>query len=189
MTEERLISRLQKQDVRALERLIDQYNGYVAAIVSAVLGNGSRPEDVEELVSDVFLSIWNHAGALRAGKLRPYIGACARNRAKSFLRKSRELPMDLDEIPAVADGNTPENQLLRREQCRLVREAVLQMPPTDREIFLRYYYYLQTSGQIALAMGMEDSNVRVRLMRGRKALKQALCKEGVLEYADHRFDG
>lgn len=189
MTEQRLMMRLKKGDVRALERLIDLYNGYVSSIVSAVLGQRGRPEDVEELVSDVFLSIWNHAEALPDGKLRPYIGAAARNRAKSFLRGSRELPMDLDELPALSHGDTPENRLLLREQNRLVREAVLHMPQPDREIFLRYYYYLQTSGQIAGAMGMTESNVRVRLMRGRKRLKETLCKEGVFPYEDHGSDG
>lgn len=189
MTEERLIARMKKRDVRALERLIDLYNGYVASIVSAVLGSQRRPEDVEELVSDVFLSVWNHAEALKPGKLRAYLGAAARNRAKSFLRKIREIPMDLDEIPALTEGNTPENRLLRREQSNLVREAVLQMPQPDREIFLRYYYYLQTSTQIAGAMGLTNSNVRVRLMRGRNTLKQTLCKEGVQVYADYGFDG
>lgn len=189
MTEERWIARMKQQDVRALEKLIDRYNGYVTAVVTAVLGRQGSPEDVEELVSDVFLAVWKHAGALTPGKLRPYLGAAARNHAKSFLRRQKTLPMDLDEIPALADGDTPEHQLLRREQRRLVRDTVLAMPQPDREIFLRYYYYLQTSEQIAAAMGLTASNVRVRLMRGRTALKQTLCEKGVHGYEDHRSDG
>lgn len=189
MTEERWINRMKKRDVRGLEKLIQRYNSYVTAIVAAVLGAQGSREDVEELVSDVFLAIWDHADVLTPGKLQPYLGAAARNRAKSFLRRNRELPMDLDEIPALTDGQTPENRLLRQEQSRLVRESVLGMREPDREIFLRYYYYLQTSGQIAAAMGLTDSNVRVRLMRGRTALKETLCGKGVLGDEDHRSDG
>lgn len=189
MTEERWIAQMKKRDVRALEKLIERYNGYVSAIVTAVLGPQGNPEDVEELVSDVFLAIWNHADALTPGKLRPYLGAAARNRAKSFLRQQKTLPMDLDEIPVPADHNTPESQLLHREQRQLVRDTVLNLPQPDREIFLRYYYYLQTSEQIAGAMGLTASNVRVRLMRGRTALKQTLCEKGVHGYEDHRSDG
>ena len=180
MTEEKLLRRLRKQDARALEALIDQYNAYVVSIVSAVLGENRRQEDVEELVSDVFLAVWNHAGAITPGKLRPYIGMAARNTAKSFLRKNRILTMDLDEIPALPSGQTPESGLLQKEQRKLVRQAIEGMPEKDREIFLRYYYYCQTSAQIAREMGMEDSTVRVRLMRGRDRLKQTLCKEDVL---------
>ena len=51
------------------------------------------------------------------------------------------------------------------------------MRPKDREIFLRYYYYLQTTDQIAETMGIPPSTVRSRLSRGRKTLKETLSKE------------
>lgn len=180
MTEEKLLSRMKKRDSRALERMIDQYSAYVASVIGAVLGESRRTEDVEELASDVFLSVWNHAGQVTPGKLRPYLGAAARNAAKSFLRKRRELPMDLDEVPGLTAGDDPEDQVLLREQARLVREAVLEMEQPDREIFLRRYYYLQSSTQIAQAMDMEPGTVRIRLMRGRNVLKQKLWKEDIL---------
>lgn len=63
---------------------------------------------------------------------------------------------------------------------RLVREAVLEMEQPDREIFLRRYYYLQSSVQIGQALNMEPGTVRIRLMRGRNVLKQKLRKEDVL---------
>lgn len=179
LTEEKMLRHLRNQKADALEAMIQQYNSYVAAVVSAVLGDGRKLEDVEELVSDVFAAAWNHGAAIQPGKLKAYLGAIARNRAKSFLRKQRELPMDLDEIPALTDGQTPEDQLLRQEQQDLVRQAVLQMSHPDQEIFLRYYYYLQTTGEIARAMEMEPGTVRIHLMRGRNKLKQTLWKEDV----------
>ena len=54
------------------------------------------------------------------------------------------------------------------------------MEQPDREIFLRYYYYLQSSAEIAQAMGMGASAVRARLMRGRNVLRNKLCKEEIL---------
>lgn len=182
MTEEKMLSRMKKGDARALEALISQYNAYVASIITFMIGSVAGKEDVEELVSDVFLSIWNHAETLKPGKVKPYIGASARNAAKSFLRKQKTLVMDQDEITALMDPESagPENQAMRKEQRRLVRAAVLGMEQPDREIFLRYYYYLQTSAQIAEAMNLTPANVRSRLMRGRNALKLTLWKEDVL---------
>lgn len=178
MTEEKMLSCLKQGDTKALEELIGQYNTYVSSIITMILHKNAGKEDVEELVSDVFLSIWKHADALRPGKVKAYIGASARNAAKSFLRKRQTLPMDLDELPALSAG--PENQVLLQEQRKLVQKAVENLPQPDREIFLRYYYYLQTSAQIAQAMDMTPANIRSRLMRGRNALKQALWKEDVL---------
>ncbi len=180
MTEEKLLSRLRQGDTKALEILIDRYNAYVCSIVTMILDRRAEKEDVEELVSDVFLSIWNHANALRPGKVKLYIGAAARNTAKSFLRKSQTLSMDQDELIALTDETTPENQFLKQEQQKLIRAAILGMPQPDREIFLRYYYYLQTSEQIGEEMGMTAANIRSRLMRGRNRLKQALWKEDIL---------
>ena len=51
------------------------------------------------------------------------------------------------------------------------------MRPKDREIFLRYYYCLQTAEEIAAALHMPSSTVRSRLVRGRKALAKVLGKE------------
>ena len=180
MQEELLLQQLRARRPEALEQLIRCYNAYVAAIIRGILGAACSEEDVEELVSDVFVAIWRHADALKPGKVKVYIGTAARNTAKSFLRKKRILPMDLDELPGLAAPGTPEEHCLAREQAELVRAAVEQMGEPNREIFLRYYYYFQTTDQIARALAMEPGAVRARLMRGRNALKAAIWKEDSL---------
>lgn len=179
MTEEKMLSRLKRGKTDALEALIDQYNGYVSSIITYTLGASGTQQDVEELVSDVFFSIWNHADALKPGKVKPYIGAAARNRAKSFLRSRRELPMDLDEIPLPA-GDDTENALLLKEQQQYLYKAISNLPPPDGEIFLRYYYYFQSSVDIARELDMTPGTVRTHLMRGRNKLKEKLIQEDVL---------
>ena len=103
LTEEKLLRGLRSRQSAALEAMIAQYNRYVATILTAVLGVNARKEDVEELSSDVFVAVWNHADALKPGKVKAYIGATARNTAKSFLRKKKHLPMDEDELTELAD--------------------------------------------------------------------------------------
>ena len=179
MTEEKMLSRLKRGKTDALEALIDQYNGYVSSIVTYIIGTSGTQQDVEELVSDVFFSIWNHANALKPGKVKPYIGAAARNRAKSFLRANRELPMDPDELPLPVGDNT-ENTLLLKEQQQYLYKAISNLPPPDKEIFLRYYYYFQSSVDIARELDMTPGTVRTHLMRGRNKLKEKLIQEDVL---------
>lgn len=179
MTEEKLLEGLKQHRPEVLEALILQYNRYVAAVIAAILGTSCCREDVEELASDVFVAVWNHAEALNPGKVKAYIGVTARNTAKSFLRKKKHLPMDDDEVFVLVSGTTPEHTLLKKEQAKLVQEAVDSMGQPDREIFLRYYYYLQTSAQIGKALGMGSGAVRARLMRGRETLKRMLCKEEI----------
>lgn len=179
MTEEKILARMKRKKTDALEALIARYGNYVASIIKYVLGGRGTIEDVEELTSDVFFSLWNHADVLTTKNLKSYMGAAARNKAKDFLRKNQMIPMELETLPMCGCDDT-EQSLLRSEQNRLVREAVLAMKEPDREIFLRYYYYLQTTGEIALSMGMDPTTVRVRLMRGRNTLRSKLRKEDVL---------
>ena len=64
MEDEKLVRRLQKGSRTALEQAINRYTAYVSTIVWRTLGSAATREDTEEVVSDVFLSLWSHAHEL-----------------------------------------------------------------------------------------------------------------------------
>lgn len=174
MLDERILSGLQAGQQEALEALMKKYRRYVTTVIMNIIGSSS---EVDELVSDVFYSIWTHAGSIRPGSLKPYLGTAARNRAKSYLRKKRELPMDIDTIELPDLDSDPENQLLRQELAKSIKKALGKLSPKDRKIFLYHYYYLKTSEEISLLMHIPAGTVRSRLSRGRKVLREVLGKE------------
>lgn len=180
MTTEPLLSRLQAGDPEALAALMEQYRSYVCTIIANILGTAGQPSDIEELVSDTFYAIWSHAASIQPGKLKAYLGVTARNKAKSFLRSLRELPMDLDTVELPDPKDSPDDSLIRQETAMQVKRAIHKMRPKDREIFLRYYYYMQPTDVIAKHMSIPASTVRSRLSRGRKILKTILRKEGAI---------
>ena len=96
------------------------------------------------------------------------------------IRDRAPIEADLDTIALPDGANAPEQELLRRERQVRVRAAIEAMPPVDREIFLRYYYYLQPAPEIAQAMGLTHGAVRTRLSRGRAALKKTLLQEAAV---------
>ncbi len=177
MTDEQILRRMQAGQQEALEVLMEKYRRYVFLVIANMLGSAGSAADAEELTADAFYAVWSHAGAIQSGKLKAYLGITARNKAKSFLRGRREIPMDLDTVELPDGGNSVEDGLMQKELAALLKRAIHRMRPKDREIFLRYYYYLQTSDQIAASMGMPASTVRSRLVRGRKILKKILSKE------------
>lgn len=177
MTDNQLLCRLKAGQDDALEELIQKYRRYVCTIIVNVLGHAGRPSDVEELISDTFYAVWHHADAIQPGKLKAYLSVTARNRAKNHLRSLREPPMDLDTIDLPDTGHSLEETAMQAELARLVQQAIDRMRPKDREIFLRYYYYFQTTEEIARHMSIPSSTVRSRLIRGRKILKDFLSKE------------
>lgn len=173
MREAELLKKLRQHRHRALETAIDQYGAYVATVVRNVLGAAGTPEDVEELSADVFYALWEHANQVMDGKLKPWLGAVARNRTKDVLRKQRAaLPMDADMLSiSVA---SPEEQMLLEAQKQMLLDAVRTMLEPDREIFLRYYYKFETIEEIALRMGIPVGTIKTKLHRGRKQLKAML---------------
>ena len=177
MRDAALLERLQRRDQDALNELTERYRSYVCTVLSNMLSGVGAWADVEELCSDVFLALWQHADELRAGSLKPWLGTVARNRAKSWLRVRRELPMDLDELELPDDGPSLEDEAGRKELAAAVRKAVDSLRPRDREIFLRYYFYLQSAETIAAELGLAPASVRSRLSRGRALLRKKLEKE------------
>lgn len=99
MDESKLIRQMQKGDTGALERIIRQYTPYAGAAAYRVLGPVMPREDLEEVVNDVFVSLWRHAATLEPerGTLRAWLGATAANTAKNKLRGySPVLPLSED---------------------------------------------------------------------------------------------
>lgn len=172
-----LLERLRRRDQDALNELTARYRSYVCTIQSNMLSGAGTREDVEELCSDVFLALWQNAESVEAEKLKPWLGTVARNRAKSWLRVRRTLPMDLDEIELPDDSPGLEDEAIRKELAAAVRRAVDSLRPKDREVFLRYYFYLQSVEAIAAELDLAPASIRSRLSRGREVLRKKLEKE------------
>lgn len=179
MTDERLLKRLKRREPEALEDLMERYNKLIYITISNVLGRFGTQGDVEELVSDTFLAVWNYAEHIQNEKLKAYLCTTARNKAKTFLRSRKALPMDLDEVDLISSADSPEEAVMQEDLQRQVKRAIHKMRPKDREIFLRYYYYLQTAEEISEKMNIPASTVRSRLVRGRKILQNYLNKEAL----------
>lgn len=179
MTEQRALSLLRKRDPEGLAWFIDRYTNYVGAVVWSILGGRMSVQDAEEVSSDVFVALWKNAEKPRPGKVKAYLSTIARCQAMNKLRElGRELPLEEDVLVIPDEGM--EERLEQKELEQTLRQALAAMEAADREIFLRYYYYGQTSAQIAGAMHMSPEAVRQRLKRGRDKLRRFFAEGGVL---------
>ncbi len=173
MTELTALKKLQNGSEEALGWFIERYTPYVTTIINHILGACMDRSDVEEVASDVFYKLWEHAEDVHSPK--GFLGTVARNLAKNKCREiGYELP--LEEQILVVDELTPETRIEKKELDRAVKRAVLEMPQPDREIFLRFYYYCQPLEAISADMGINLSTVKTKLRRGRIRLRGALTQ-------------
>lgn len=174
MKDKDLIKGLKNKKRSALEKVIETYSAYVSVVVYNVIGLSCTKEDMEEVISDVFISLWNNSEYIREdGELRPYIGAVARNKAKNKLRET-ENTVELND-KTVSDRGNPETETLKADESRRLYEAVMLLGEPDSEIMLRYYYNGEKIREISKAMDINVSTIKTKLKRGREKLKNYLC--------------
>lgn len=189
MEEKRLLMKLKNGDTAALEKIIKHYTNYVGTIVYNIIGAYMNEEDVEEVVSDVFVTVWKQAEQIKDGCLKGFLAQVARRASIKKLRKiKKEFLTDEDEWLQIPSKQSVEDVVLLKEREEVLRETLKRMDKTDRQIFLRYYYFGQKINDIAYEIGMTPSAVKVRLHRGRTKLKK-MIEEGGYFYEDNGVDG
>lgn len=177
----KLIQGLKKQDENALNICINRYQSYVSYIVANIIGESLPNEDKEEIIVDVFLSIWNHADSIDtsiSSSLKPYIGTIARNKSRNRLRslvKHNTICLD-DEI--VVDKNDFTEDLINKELNEILLETINMLNQDERVCFLKYYYYEKSIRVISKETGINESTIKSKLSRGRNKLKELLERRG-----------
>ena len=181
MDEQKLLNNLRMKKRNALENAIELYTPYVSVVVYNVIGQSMTREDVEEVVSSVFISLWQYSSALdnSKGSLRAYLGTAARNSAKNKLREIRP-HVPLEEYTAISKDE-PCIEIEKQEQSLTIWNMVKELGEPDSEIFLRYYYYEEKVRHIAKCIGCPASTVKTKLARGRQKLKNLLSGVSVYE--------
>ncbi len=173
MNDKNLIKDLKNKKRSALEKIIESYSAYVSVIVYNTIGMIASKEDIEEVVSDVFISLWNNGIYIKDDcELRPYIGAIARNKAKNKLREMKNT-IELNE-KIVSDKGNPETEAVKADESRRLYDAVMSLGEPDSEIMIRFYYNGEKIREISKALSLNASTIKTKLKRGREKLKNYL---------------
>lgn len=175
MNESKLILQLKNKKISALERIIELYTPYVSTIIKNTLRGYVSHEDLEEIVSDVFLSLWTHSDQIRGEHLSGYLASVAKSKAYNYMRKNIVISENIDDMIIISDDDV-EEEYIRQELADILKTLLDELPKTEREIMLRYYYYQQRVSEIAQEMDMNVSTVKTKLSRSRKKLKQKLTE-------------
>lgn len=178
LNDKRLIIKLKKKDLNALDTLIKEYSAYVLTIARNIL-NSMSAEDIEEVASDVFFRIWENAESLDEKRdLSPYLAACTRNCALNKLRESRdEIHSDLL-MSEISISSNIEKDFELTEQVEIITDCLDTLSEQDKEIFIRFYYYGEKLTDICKLMDLSISSGKSKLFRTRKKIREYLTERG-----------
>jgi len=179
----------------ALGRLLELYRPYLTLLARVQIGQRLQGKvDPSDLVQETFLEAHKNferfrgtgepqlVGWLRqilaarlADLLRRYLGAQGRD-----VRLEREIEDALDRSSVllgrvvVADGPSPSEAAVRREQAVLLADAMEKLPADYRETLVLRHFEELTFPQVAERMGRTVDSVEKLWMRALVALRQIL---------------
>lgn len=162
-----------------------KYGAYCFTIANHILANN---EDSEECVNDAYLAAWNSIPPHRPAMLSTYLGKLVRNisinrwkSARTAKRGGSELTVALDELLDLADGGQDvEEKLNYKEMIASFNRFLGTLPKTERDVFLRRYWFVDPIGDIAASFGFSHSKVTSMLLRTRKKLRRHFEQEDIL---------
>ena len=183
MEDSRIVQLYWDRDQEAIPATSEKYGSYCGSIARNILG--SR-EDAEECVNDTYLDAWNNMPPHKPSVLSVFLGKITRRvsidryrRKHAGKRGGGEMDLVLDELEdCVSDPTDVEIAVEQAEMVRLIREFLDSLPLTERRVFLRRYWYMDSITAIASDFGFTESKTASMLHRVRNKLRCKLESEG-----------
>ena len=173
-TDELLLQKSVEGDQAAFLELYDRYRQPIFRFAYRLLGSVEIAEDVTH---DCFLSLIRKPENFRPERasLKTYLYAAARNLAlKHFRNQGRETGMDEVAEEPQEPRRGPLRRLLDEELAAQVREAVLSLPPMQREALVLFEYEGLSLTEVAEIAGTDAGAIKARLYRAREGLRRFL---------------
>ena len=169
---------LRQHDPQGLHEFQIQYTPLMRYIISPIL---SDPREQEECLADISVLIWEkiHLYDERRGDFKTWLTVLTRNTALNRARKNKKTPQHEELTPDLpSEEDSPEGAILKKEQVEALKKALDTLSKSERTLFYRKYYYLQTTAQIASELGLSERAVEGRLYRLKKRLQIMLRRNG-----------
>ncbi len=135
------------------------------------------PEEQRDLVQRTFLrALESSRGRRTEVAFRPWLARIAVNLSKNHLRDARRRrSAPLEAAPEPAGAPEAEEAMARGERERLVREAVLRLPPRQREVLTLRVDGELPFAEIARALGISENAAKVSFHHAARRLRLLLA--------------
>jgi len=183
LSDEEVVARVLDGDTSLFEILMRRYNQRLFRVARGILTDDAEAEDVAQ---EAWLRAFRELAGFRGeARFATWLTRIACHEALARATKRRRLVPISSPITGGGDGGGeppeppaespgPERDLENRELQALLRESVEVLPDPLRAVFCLREIELLSTEETAEALGLTLENVRVRLHRAKRSLRQTL---------------
>ncbi len=167
-----LINNLKKNSQEGFEVI---YNKFYSPLLYFVLGYVKSIEVAEEILTDVFLVVWNRKNDFNSlDNLRAFLYISAKNASLNSLRAIKNKPQmepisQFEEM--LSNDRTVFNKIIELELVELVLKEVSRLPNKQKDVFNLSFIEDKTVEEIAEELNMSISAVYTNRSRAISTLK------------------
>lgn len=181
-SDRQLINGIQQGDIAVFEELYKKYYIFLCLIAEHIVRN---PSDAEEIVSDVFVKLWNIREKIDIStSIRGYLVKAVHNTSLNYiehLRVSYKLTDSLsnsDYELLAWDSDYPLGHLFEKEITELLNQGISELPDGCRQIFIlsrdKDLKYCEIADKLGISVNTVKTQMKIALTRLRENLKDYL---------------
>lgn len=174
-----LLHEISRGNEKSMDELYDRTSPFVYGLITKIL---SDHQEAEEVVTDVYMQIWNNASSYDPCLSKPltWILMLARSRSIDRIRsgaKRKKRTRELSEEMTSGGRNNPEESSIASQKREIVNRALAQLSNNQREAIELAYFYGMSQTEIAGEMNQPLGTVKSWIRLGMKKLRENLSGE------------
>ena len=183
-TDQQLVQRAQRGDLRAFDLLVLKYQGRIAALVSRYVSDAGEVEDVTQ---EAFIKAYRALGKFRGDSaFYTWLYRIAANAAKNHLVAKGRRPEayatiedaeGFDEGGMLSESASPEALAMGGELAEVVESALKALPDELKAALMLREFDGLSYDDIADVLGCPVGTVRSRIFRAREAVDQRMKEQ------------
>lgn len=200
-----VLRRAREGDYAAFEELVNRHERRLYRLAMNIL---RQREDAENVVQTTFLKVLEHLSGFREeASFSTWVTRIATHAALNVLRKRRGLPTvslegsqwlsedgEIAHPEYIADWRGDPAKTVERDELRgILAEEIDGLSEKHRIVFVLRDIEGLSVAETAETLGLSEANVKVRLLRARLQLREALTRrfgdERTRVVSEHRHDG
>lgn len=162
-----------------IELVIQTYNSYIYTILKNCITN---KEDIEEILSDVFMVLWKNYNKIEKDiKIKAYLIGITKNLIKKkyrIMNINHTIENIEDYENEISNFIDIDSLVEENEKSKIISNTLDNIKSEEKQIFILFYYQSKKIKEISKEMNVSQGKIKTILHRTRKIIKKKLKERG-----------